>query len=245
MDAVPVSAAVLESIRDTSADFAARLFEQLTVNERTLPPAIDPTWIQQHAHLTIPKHAISVRLQRLGLAAHLRRRLVQTFENGVRVMHTHATSKLIQTCHDLRTSPNASLASAHNRIAQRLVATAQEMFEQRVQLREDEWVALCAEHSRQSPRVKLPHPMKEDLGLIVVKEEDVSDEYSLGVEPDPKVVELLTLTQVPSLTIIHQQYHNMLEYIFRRGVEKPSRSDKVAFAAKTGLSYRTITVWVC
>ena len=37
----------------------------------------------------------------------------------------------------------------------------------------------------------------------------------------------------------------MLEYIFRRGIEKPAKADKMAFATKTGLSYRTITVWVC
>ena len=242
MDAVP---AALESIRDTSADFATRLFEQLNVNERTLPPAIDSKWIQQHAHLTIPKHSISVRLQRFGLAVHLRRRLVQTFETEVQVLHSDATSELIQACHNLRTSPDASLASAHQQIAQRLVASAQEIFKRRVQLREDERVALCAEHCSQPPRAKLPHPTKADLGPIVVKEEDVSDEDSLDIEPDPKVVGLLTLAQVPSLTTIYQQYHNMLEYIFRRGIEKPSRSDKMAFAAKTGLSYRTINVWVC
>ena len=193
MDTVPV----LESIRDTSADLVACLFEQLNVNDRTLPPAIDPKWIQQHAHLTIPKHSISVRLQRLGLAARLRRRLVQTFETEVRVLHSDATSELIQACHNLRTSPDASLASAHQQIAQRLVASAQEMFERRVQLREDERVALCAEHCRQPPpRAKLPHPTKADSGTIVVKEEDVSDEDSLDVEPDPKVVGLLTLAQV-------------------------------------------------
>ena len=183
MDAVPASTAVLESIRDTSADLAALLFEQLGVNERTLPPAVDPKWIQQHVHLTIPKHAISVRLQRLGLAAHLRRRLVQAFETEVRVLHSDATSALTRACHDLRTPPDASLASAHQQIAQRLVASAQEMFERRVQLREDELVALCAKHSRQ------PDPM-EDLGPIVVKEEDVSDEDALDVEADPKVIGL-------------------------------------------------------
>lgn len=37
----------------------------------------------------------------------------------------------------------------------------------------------------------------------------------------------------------------MLEHIFRQGIEKPSRKDKLAFAAQTGLSYDYIRVWVC
>jgi len=191
MDATTDSTRILESIRDTFADLSVQLSERLTLEERDLPPAVDTQWVQRHARLAIPRHTLSPKLQRLGLDAHVRRQMVRAFEDGIRALHTNTASLLLRACNDMRTFSDTCSAPVHREMVEKLIISTQRTFERRIQRKEDDWVALCAEqHHQPSPhrRGKAPRTPSDDSDLALVKEEELSDEELPGVEADPKVI---------------------------------------------------------
>lgn len=188
MDAAADTLTVLERIQDNSAELMAELFERLEVEERELAPTVDAQWVRRHAHLTLPKHTLSTRLQGLKLAAHLRHQMVQAFECEIRGLHLSSSSALSRACHDLRASPIASFAAVSQQNADNLAKSMQMMLEQKVQVMEDKWVALCAKRCHQSLAHFHVTRTDGDPGVVVVKGENISDDELLDVEADPKVI---------------------------------------------------------
>lgn len=164
--------------------------------------AVSESWVQKHAHLSIPEHHLHSRLTGLGAPNDLRTRLIQAFEDSIRALHHNASHRLQQACLDIPSlTPTLEGFSDVERV-RLVIESSQSTFERTIRESEEAVISLYQEKRPSVPRTAVHAASDNEPNRPQIKDEYVSDEDMPNAEVDPKVCQLLIVRYLSFLTVL-------------------------------------------
>lgn len=213
----------------------------------SIQSAVDEEWLQQHCQLTLPSHDLPLRLRQIGLDEHTTEQLARLFQSSLTALRTRL-STIIASRAKLLTAPPPELAtvlrSPHD-LVKEWIRSSQHMLNSRVSEMLEAGVGLAVDYQRDAQYDAFGDDSDEDGKVVIRGEEDSDDDHNVSFNTKVRDQFLTPCRSLaPNCTHISKAYHHIFEHIFQRGIQKPSRHDKMAYSAATGIPVRSITIWV-